>query len=274
MSPAPDRSIDRLIEIMDRLRTPGTGCAWDLAQSFETIAPYTIEEAYEVTDAIARGDRYDLRDELGDLLLQVVFHAQMAREEGTFDFGDVVAAINAKLVRRHPHVFGEANNLKPHEVKALWDSIKAQEKAARDAARVTPDAPSALDNVPAGLPPLARAARLQKSAAEVGFDWPDIRPVIAKVREELEEIEALLSAPEASADARSDEVGDLLFSVVNLARHLGVAPDPAMTAANMKFARRFRSVEAALAARESTPSRSSLEEMDQLWDAVKRAEKT
>ncbi len=273
MSPAPDRSIDRLIEIMAQLRTPTTGCAWDLAQTFATTTPYTIEEAYEVADAVARNDLPDLRDELGDLLLQVVFHARMAQEQEAFDFGDVVASINAKLVRRHPHIFGDTRDLKANEVKALWDTIKAQEKAARAAERGPQATTSALDDTPAGLPPLGRAAQLQKTAAAVGFDWPDVTPVIAKVREELDEIEGLLADPKASVEARSEEIGDLLFAVVNLARHLGVAPDAAITAANQKFARRFRGVEAILAARGYKPSQSTLAEMDAAWDDVKRTEK-
>ena len=275
MSPALDRSIDRLIEIMAQLRTPETGCAWDLAQTFASVAPYTIEEAYEVIDAIAREDFHDLRDELGDLLLQVVFQSRIAQEQGAFDFGDVVAAINAKLVRRHPHIFGDAAASNPGEVKTLWDQIKAQEKAARRLERSSQaaPAPSALDDAPAGLPPLSRAARLQRSAATVGFDWPEVTPVIAKVREELAEIEALLAEPNSPTDAKSEEIGDLLFAVVNLARHLGVEPNAAMTAANLKFTRRFRAVEARLAADGRTPTHVSLAQMDAHWDAVKRAER-
>ena len=269
-----DRNIDSLIGIMARLRTPDGGCAWDLAQTFETIAPYTIEEAYEVADAIERGDLLDLRDELGDLLLQVVFHAQMAQERGAFDFGDVVASICAKLVRRHPHIFGDARDLSPEAVKALWDSIKAQEKAARAAERggAAPEETSILDKVPAGLPPLSRALRLQARAAEVGFDWPDPAPVVAKIREETDEIEEALQRS-ASASEKSEEIGDLLFSVVNLARHAGVDPDQAMQAANAKFARRFRAVEAATAAAGKTLASSDLAEMDAHWDAAKRAER-
>ena len=277
--PAPlvkaDRTIETLIAIMARLRTPETGCAWDLAQNFETIAPYTIEEAYEVADAVERNDLLDLRDELGDLLLQVVFHARMAEEQRAFDFGDVVEAISAKLLRRHPHVFGNAQDLSPDEVKALWDTIKAQEKAARAAERGTGDAAaktSVLDKAPAGLPPLSRALRLQARAAEVGFDWPDLGPVVAKVREEIDEVEEALRRPAPVAD-KAEEIGDLLFAVVNLARHAGVDPDKAMHAANLKFSRRFRAVEEALAAAGKTPAMSDLAEMDALWDAAKAAER-
>lgn len=270
-----DRNIDTLIHIMARLRTPETGCAWDLAQTFDTIAPFTVEEAYEVVDAIERKDLLDLRDELGDLLLQVVFHAQMAHERGIFDFGDVVAAICAKLVRRHPHVFGDARDLSPDEVKMLWDTIKAQEKAARaaergDGSEATPR--SALDKVPAGLPPLSRALRLQADAAKVGFDWPELAPVLAKISEELAEVEEAVRRS-ASAAEKTEEIGDLLFAVVNLARHAGVDPDEAMRAANAKFNRRFRAVEAGLAADGRTPEQSTLAEMDKHWDAVKRAER-
>ena len=275
MSPAPDRSIDRLVEIMRQLRTPETGCAWDLAQTLESVAPFTIEEAYEVVDAIAREDLPDLRDELGDLLLQVVFQARIAEEQGAFDFGDVVASINAKLIRRHPHIFGSARAISPKEVKAIWGRIKAEEKAARLRERPsqTKTAPSVLDDAPAGLPPLSRAVRLQRSAAAVGFDWRDIAPVIAKVREEVAEVEALVVQADLSAEAKSEEIGDLLFAVANLARHLGVEPDQAMTAANLKFTRRFRAVEARLAADGQMPSDVSLAQMDAHWEAVKRAER-
>lgn len=275
MAPAPDRDIRRLIEIMARLRTPGDGCAWDLAQTFATIAPCAIEEAYEVADAIARGDLLDLRDELGDLLLQVVFHARMAEEQGVFDFGDVVLSITAKLIRRHPHIFADARDLTPDEVKSLWNEIKAREKAARVAERgqdgqMRPA--SVLDQVPAGLPPLARALKLQDSAATLGFDWPHVAPVLAKVREEVDEIEEALGDANATARERSDEIGDLLFAVVNLARHAGVDPDRAMHEANAKFTRRFASVEAGLAAAGTTNQRATLAEMDRLWDAAKAAE--
>jgi len=279
ITPSPD--IARLIEIMAALRTPGTGCPWDLAQDFTTIAPYTIEEAYEVADAIGRGDFDDLRDELGDLLLQVVFHARMAEEGGRFAFGDVVQAITEKLVRRHPHVFGDASGdagrLDTGAVNALWDRIKAQEKAERAARRAASSGTAgergagALAGVPVTLPALTRALKLQDKAGKVGFDWNDPQAVLAKIREEADEIAVEL----ASGNAREarEEVGDLLFAVVNLARHLGADPEAALRAANRKFERRFGFIEQALAAAGTTPERSTLAEMDELWNAAKRGER-
>ena len=272
----PSRDIARLIEIMAALRTPGTGCPWDLEQSFETIAPYTIEEAYEVADAIAGGDRDDLRDELGDLLLQVVFHARMAQEEGHFDFGGVVDAITTKLVRRHPHVFGDTRHLAPEAVKVLWSEIKAQEKAGRAARREAAGhpgapAPSVLDGVPAALPALTRALKLQEKAGRVGFDWNDAGQVMAKIREEIDEVSEALA--DGGVAAIRDEVGDLLFAVANLARHAGVDPEAALRGTNAKFTRRFAFIEAALAAAGRTPLDASLAEMDALWDAAKRGER-
>jgi len=264
----PSRDIARLIEIMAALRTPGTGCPWDLEQDFASIAPYTIEEAYEVADAIARDDRQDLRDELGDLLLQVVFHARMAEEEGAFDFGGVVEAITTKLIRRHPHVFGEARGLSPDTVKGLWDKIKAQEKAERGP---RDGEAGALAGVPIGLPALTRALKLQEKAGKVGFDWNDPLAVLAKIREEADEIEAEIAAGDRVSAAA--EVGDLLFAVVNLARHLDVDPESALRLTNGKFVRRFASIEQALAARKSSPTHSTLAEMDALWDEAKAAER-
>jgi nucleoside triphosphate diphosphatase len=236
----PSSDIARLIEIMAALRTPGTGCPWDLEQDFATIAPYTIEEAYEVADAIGRGDLDDLREELGDLLLQVVFHARMAQEAGRFAFGDVVQGITEKLVRRHPHVFGDARDLSPDAVKRLWDEIKSQEKAERAARRGGDDAGAragALAGVPATLPALTRALKLQEKAGKVGFDWNDPHAVLAKIREEADEIEAALGSGDRG-DAAA-ETGDLLFAVVNLARHLRADPEAALRATNAKFERRF-----------------------------------
>jgi ATP diphosphatase len=300
----PSRDIARLIEIMAALRMPGTGCPWDLEQDFATIAPYTIEEAYEVADAIARGDFDDLRDELGDLLLQVAFHARMAEEAGRFAFGDVVEAITGKLVRRHPHVFGDgpfgdrsghpsfaglpsgdpssgdqsfgdpsdqAKPLPTQAVNALWDRIKAEEKAARAARRGAPEQNAgALAGVPAGLPALTRALKLQEKAGKVGFDWNDPLAVLAKIREETDEIAAALASGKRR-DAAA-ETGDLLFAVVNLARHLGADPEAALRATNVKFERRFGFIERALAAQGKTPAQSSLAEMDALWNAAKKAE--
>jgi ATP diphosphatase len=272
----PSRDISRLLEIMASLRTPKTGCPWDLEQDFSTIAPYTIEEAYEVADAIARGDLLDLRDELGDLLLQVVFHARMAEEQGRFDFGDVVQAITTKLIRRHPHVFGDARDMTPDAVKGLWDRIKAEEKEERKAERreqgdAVGEPTGALAGVPVALPALTRALKLQQKAGKVGFDWNDPRAVLAKIREEADEIEAELSRGETKQAAT--EVGDLLFAVVNLARHLDADPEAVLRSTNAKFERRFAAIEQALAARGKTPASSTLAEMDALWDEAKAAEK-
>lgn len=273
----PSRSIDGLIAVMAALRTPETGCPWDLEQDFATIAPYTIEEAHEVADAIARGDMVDLADELGDLLLQVVFHARMAEEAGRFDFPDVVEAITSKMIRRHPHVFGErAGKMTSDEVKGLWDRIKAQEKTERQRARAArglpDDSPSGLlDGIPGSLPALARAVKLQARAGTVGFDWNDARLVLAKIREEIDELEAEIER--ADKAAISEEVGDLLFAVANLARHTDTDPDMALRAANEKFRRRFAFIEDALAKKDKSPAQSSLEEMDALWNEAKKAEK-
>src|SRR5437764_11146146 len=234
------RDISRLVEIMAALRTPGTGCPWDLEQNFETIAPYTLEEAYEVADAIARGDLTDLREELGDLLLQVAFHARMAQEQGAFDFGDVVQAITEKLVRRHPHVFGEARGLSPDDVKLLWDQIKSEEKAGKKVDKQAAAAAGALAGVPVGLPALTRALKLQQKAGKVGFDWNDPMAVLAKIREEADEIETAIRCGERRQAAA--EVGDLLFAVVNLGRHLDADPEGVLRATNAKFERRFGAI--------------------------------
>ena len=268
--PKSSRDIQRLIEIMAALRTPGTGCPWDLKQDFATIAPYTIEEAHEVADAIARNDLDDLKDELGDLLLQVAFHARMAQEQSAFDFGDVVQAITEKLIRRHPHVFGDTQHLTPDEVKGLWDRIKSDEKAERQRRRGIEDEAGALAGIPAGLPALMRALKLQQKASKVGFDWNDPRAVLDKIREETDEIEAALDATDNSAAA--GEIGDLMFALVNLARHLDVDADAALRATNTKFERRFAAIEAALVKLGKTPSDATLAEMDALWDAAKAAE--
>jgi nucleoside triphosphate diphosphatase len=274
----PSRDVSRLLEIMAALRTPGSGCPWDLEQNFASIAPYTLEEAYEVADAILRHDLDDLREELGDLLLQVVFHARMAQEQNAFDFGDVVQAITEKLVRRHPHVFGDAGKLTSAAVEGLWDRIKAQEKAERAADRsadprsADPQVPAgALAGVPATLPALTRALKLQAKASKVGFDWNDPLAVLEKIREEADEIEA-----EIAAGNRTDaghEVGDLLFAVVNLARHVGADPEAMLRATNLKFEQRFAAIEHALAQRGKSPRQASLAEMDALWDEAKAAEK-
>jgi ATP diphosphatase len=262
---APSRDIDRLLAIMAALRTPKTGCPWDLEQNFSTIAPYTIEEAYEVADAIARNDLADIKDELGDLLLQVVFHARMAQEQDAFDFGDVVEAITAKLIRRHPHVFGDAGSQTPRAVEGLWERIKAEEKAARG----EPKSAGALAGVPVALPALTRALKLQAKAGKVGFDWNDPRAVLHKIREEADEIEAALDGDTAHA---ATEVGDLLFAAVNLARHLRADPEAVLRQTNRKFERRFAAIERALAARGKKPQDATLAEMDALWDEAKSRE--
>ncbi len=272
----PSRDIEVLLAIMAALRTPGTGCPWDLEQSFETIVPYTLEEAYEVADAIERRDFLDLRDELGDLLLQVVFHARMAEEEGLFAFGDVVQAITAKLIRRHPHVFGEARDLAPEAVKALWHDIKRQEKderrRERSAAGEEEDAPRGLlADVPKVLPALTRAEKLQRKAATVGFDWTERRAVVDKIREELREVEETLDS--ADRAAQQDEIGDLLFAVANLARHLDIDPEAALRGTNAKFERRFRFIEQVVEDKGASMSDVSLEDMEDIWQEAKRRER-
>lgn len=264
-------SLDDLLKVMARLRDPETGCPWDRNQTFSTIAPYTIEEAYEVADAISRGDLEALKDELGDLLLQVVYHAQMASEESRFDFSDVADAITRKMIRRHPHVF-ENPGLRDEFLKLdLWQRIKAEEKVERGLVR---DA-SRLDEVPLALPALTRAVKLQKRAAETGFDWPNLAPVLAKAEEEIAELKAAIEeTPDRDKPAPrvTEEFGDLLFVMANIARHLGLDPEAALRHANDKFVRRFRSIEAALAAEGRKPEDATLEEMDQLWDEAKAAE--
>src|SRR5579872_280374 len=324
----PSRDISRLLEIMARLRTPVTGCPWDLEQNFATIAPYTIEEAYEVADAIARGDVEDLKDELGDLLLQVVYHARMAEEQNAFSFGDVVEAITRKMIRRHPHVFADKDgNIAPsahfpkfvlrlstlfHElrkvmgtrkpigsgtaflfevpdlnspragqelqiggtsgIKSAWERIKAEEKAERAARRShqPQEQSSLLAGIKAGLPALTRAMELQRKASTVGFDWNDPRAVLNKIREETDEIEAALDRDDRAELA--SETGDLLFAVVNLARHIEADPDMALRGANAKFERRFGYIERALASRGCAPQDATLDEMDALWNEAKSKE--
>ena len=271
----PSRDISRLLEIMAALRKPGTGCPWDLEQDFSSIAPYTIEEAYEVIDAIARGDLDDLREELGDLLLQVVFHARMAEERDAFSFGDVVEAITRKMIRRHPHVFADQNGkLTPSHVKEAWDRIKAEEKAER-AARRPPEQTahkSLLSGVKAGQPALTRAMELQRKASSVGFDWNDPRAVLHKIREEADEIEAALD--NGDSQELAGETGDLLFALVNLARHVGADPEAALGSTNAKFERRFAFIERALESQGRSLEGASLAEMDALWNQAKGEEST
>jgi len=264
--------LDVLLAVMARLRDPDTGCPWDVQQNFETIAPYTIEEAYEVADAIARDDMDALKDELGDLLLQVVYHAQMASEDERFVFADVVDAITRKMIRRHPHVFEDASRREEFMATDLWDRIKAEEKAERGDDM---EAKSVLADVPLGLPGLTRAVKLQKRAAKVGFDWPDLTPVLAKIEEELGELRSAIADSDAvrAREHVAEEFGDLLFVMANVSRHLGVDPEAALRGANAKFVRRFEAIEAALGAQGRSPKESTLEEMDALWDAAKRDEK-
>jgi ATP diphosphatase len=290
----PSRDITRLIEIMAALRKPKTGCPWDLEQTFETIAPYTIEEAYEVADAIARKDLVDLKDELGDLLLQVVYHSRIAEEQGSFAFGDVVESSTKKMIRRHPHVFGDGAARHPAAVKSTWEQIKAEERAEKAAERLrvagTSSLPghssATLSDVPVGLPALTRAIKLQDKAAGVGFDWPNLQPVFEKLKEEVAELEEVAfpadprrvaagsRLPEGeSPDAVKEEFGDMLFVMANIARHLKLDPEAALRAANDKFVRRFAHIEKVLAERGKSPSESSLAEMDTLWDEAKALEK-
>ena len=267
---APAAALLNLLTLMAQLRDPDTGCPWDVQQDFASIAPYTIEEAYEVADAIARGDIADLRDELGDLLLQVVFHARIAEEAGHFDFTAVAAAISDKLVRRHPHVFGDQGKISAATQSASWESLKAAERAANAAAKGRPE--SVLDGVPLPFPALLRAYKLQRRAARVGFDWPELAPVAAKVEEEWSELTAEID--NAGDQARlTEEVGDLLFAVVNLARHLEIDPEAALRAGNAKFERRFRAVEDGFREKGRQMAAASLEEMEVLWNAAKAIEK-
>ena len=262
--------VGHLLEIMARLRDPDDGCPWDREQTFETIAPYTIEEAYEVAEAIAAGDRDALRDELGDLLFQVVFYAQMSAETGGFTFADVVAGISDKMVRRHPHVFGTDAVESAAAQTEAWETFKAAERKARADARG--EAPSALDGVPAALPALARALKLQKRAARVGFDWPDAAGALDKLTEEVAELRAETGRGEGDPRALAEELGDVLFSWVNVARFHGVDAEAALRATNTKFVRRFRHIEAGLAAQGRTPADASLEELEALWQQAKAEE--
>ena len=294
-APSATEALQRLLSIMAALRTPQTGCPWDLEQTFETIAPYTIEEAYEVADAISRGDLADLKEELGDLLLQVVYHARIAEEKGAFEFADVAEAVNAKMVRRHPHVFGSDEERAAGAQPGFWSRIKAEEKAdkAAERARLSPDAAVQtaahgsliLADVPLGLPALTRAVKLQDKAAKTGFDWPGLGPVFQKMKEEIAELEevAFAAAPaaascesmatEAQRAAVEEELGDMLFVMANIARHLKLDPETALRAANDKFTRRFAYIERRLAERGKTAPQSTLEEMDALWDEVRALDK-
>ena len=260
-----DAGIERLLEIMRRLRNPETGCPWDIEQTFDTIAPYTIEEAYEVADAIERKDWPELEGELGDLLLQTIYHTAMGEEDGTFSFQSVVRAISNKMVARHPHVFGEESRNKSAEQQTRdWEAIKAAERAGKKQG-------GALDGVAVGLPALLRAYKLQNRAARVGFDWPSTDQVIEKIQEEAAEL--VEARDELTHTEMTEEFGDLMFVMANLARHLKIEPEAALRAANAKFTRRFEGVEAKLKDLGKTPDQSDLAEMDRLWDAVKADER-
>ncbi len=251
--------MERVLNMMRALRDPVTGCPWDIEQTFETIAPYTIEEAYEVADAIERGDKDELRSELGDLLMQVVFHAQMAKDEGSFEFADVADTLTTKMVSRHPHVFGDDTIADAQAQTENWEAVKAKERGEKT---------GVLDGVALGLPALLRAQKLQRRAARVGFDWPDVRPVLDKVAEEAREIVDALDAGE-SQDRIAEEVGDLLFAVVNIARHMGVDAEGALRAGNAKFTRRFEFIEAQLKAGGKSPAGQSLDDLEALWQEAK-----
>ena len=259
-----EEKMRELLAIMASLRNPDGGCPWDLAQDFRSIAPYTIEEAYEVADAIESGDMEALRDELGDLLLQVVYHAQMAQEAGVFTFADVAAGVTAKMIRRHPHVFGDQTASRPEDVEVIWEQRKDLEKK-----RLT--AESILDDVPRALPALKRAQKLQSRAARVGFEWAEIGGVLDKFEEEIAEMRAAIAG--GAAHEIADELGDLFFVLVNLARRLGQDAEQALTGANAKFTRRFKFIEAALRATNVTPADAGLERMEALWQEAKRQER-
>ncbi len=272
----PSKDIARLIEIMAALRDPATGCPWDVEQEFSTIAPYTIEEAYEVADAIERGDMDDLRDELGDLLLQVVFHARMAQEKGEFTFPDVVEAITKKMIRRHPHVFGDTAARSAGMAKGMWHRIKAEEKAERRAARLARGLDAEdhgngwLDGIPLVHPALTRALKLQEKAANVGFDWKEATPILDKIEEEIGELREAIAAGREKEIA--DEFGDVLFALVNFGRHLGIDAEDALRSTNTKFTRRFHHVETALQAEGRSLEGASLDEMEAKWQEAKAAE--
>ncbi|GGE79854.1 nucleoside triphosphate pyrophosphohydrolase [Stappia taiwanensis] len=270
----PARDIQRLIEIMAALRTPGTGCPWDLEQDFGTIAPYTIEEAYEVADAIARGDMTDLREELGDLLLQVVYHARIAEEDQAFVFADVVEGITAKMIRRHPHVFGDEDARSAGMAKGAWERIKQEEKRLRAEARAAEglgeEAPRFLDAVPPVFPALTEAEKLQRKASRVGFDWGAAGPVLDKIREEVEELADEVDAEQRDRERIADEIGDMIFALANLARHLDIDPEEALKRTNRKFRRRFAAIEDTAAAQGVTLDAMTLEEMEAAWQAAKR----
>lgn len=270
----PSKDISRLLEIMARLRDPETGCPWDVEQDFASIVPYTIEEAYEVADAIERDDMIDLKDELGDLLLQPVYHAQLAAEAGHFKFEDVILAVTKKLIRRHPHVFGDEKARQAKSAKSVWERIKTEERAEKTEERRAKGLPAPhegiLSNVPSALPALIRAEKLQTKAAKVGFDWPDTQPVVGKIEEEWQELIVEIEKSDGTASKEVvEEFGDFLFSVVNLARHLGIDPEDALRRTNAKFMRRFGHIETELGKAGSRLEDTSLEKMEEIWQSAK-----
>lgn len=270
----PSRNIDRLLEIMAALRNPETGCPWDVEQDFRSIAPYTLEEVYEVLDAIDRNDMDDLKEELGDLLLQVVFHARMAEENGDFDFGDVVQTVTDKMIRRHPHVFGDAEQRKAGMAKDSWSRIKAEEKAQRARRRdqnglAADEKDGYLDDIPHAFPALLRALKLQQKAAKVGFDWSEAAPILDKIEEEILELKSAIS--EGKHSSIQEEYGDLLFAVVNLGRHLDIDAETALMATNAKFTRRFHFIEKRLKQASRSLEDASLEEMEAIWQESKKS---
>lgn len=277
--PSDTRSIHALLAVMAQLRNPDGGCPWDLEQDFNSIAPYTLEEAYEVVDAIERHNLVDLREELGDLLLQVVFHAQMAAEQQAFDFSDVVQGIVEKMIRRHPHVFGDENSKTAGAVAGRWDQIKEQEKAEKlkaslNAGEQAPASESLLDDVPVVLPGLTQAVKLQKKAAKVGFDWPDTSQVIDKLNEEMLELSQEVTHEPRDTSKIEDELGDILFVYANLARHLGVDPEAAIRRTNQKFRRRFGRIEELLSTEGKEFDEMDLAGLDKLWDQAKKEERS
>lgn len=259
--------VARLLEVMEKLRDPDTGCPWDKKQNFASIVPHTLEEAYEVADAIDHGSMADIKDELGDLLFQVVFYAQLGKEQGEFDFEAIAQGISNKLIRRHPHVFANSEGKTDEQLNVQWEHIKAQERAAKGIARDH----SILANIPIGLTPLIRAQKLQKNCAKVGFDWPDIAPVVDKIQEEIQEVMDEVQAQEPDQQAIEEEIGDLLFSVVNLSRHLKVDAETALRKANRKFEGRFRKVEGVFTERSIELPDATLDEMEEVWQEIKHS---